>query len=161
CLVRGGRVMNGSWRSRCGWFLCAAALAACGDAGDSKVAQIDQRQNVIPNTGFVPYPILTEEVEPENPQDPVTVQPVLAPDGSHLPAWDGSVAELMAADAYADCQWSATNRRSRYSIGNVSKAGAPSLPATDQYLEHLKSLMEQFTCEPLSELDQAFSTFPE
>src|SRR5690606_12670524 len=99
CLVPGGSMMvTRDWQNlfrRACVLLAAIQSAACG-AGEGDLAQLKQAQSTIPNTGFVAYPIQTDLVAGE-------VQPRLGPDGSYLPAWDGTVAELMAADAFADC----------------------------------------------------------
>jgi hypothetical protein len=61
--------------------LAGVLLSACASDADSISAVRESLS--IPNTGFIPYPV--------NPGEKPT------------PLWDGSVAELMAADAYAQC----------------------------------------------------------
>lgn len=118
--------------------LVLGALEGCAPR-EEPVAELRQAAS-IPNTGFAPYPILTEEVAPGQ------VEPVLAADGSYLPAWDGSVADLLAADAYADCATnSSSHRKGHLTLGDNAK---PDLAAADQYLNHLRSRMEQVVCEP-------------
>src|SRR5690606_11713564 len=72
------------------------------------------------------------------------VEPVLAPDGSYQPAWDGTVADLLAADAFADCAANSSSQRK----GHLVLPMHPILQAADQYLNHLMSKMEQLSCEP-------------
>lgn len=108
--------------------VAVAVVLGCAPANDAmELGQLSQAVDRIPNSGFVPYPIRI---------DPVTLEPSLNPDGSYQPAWDGSLADLMAADAYALC--AATSDYAQH-------YPAPSTlhdPGNDAYLQHLDSRMD-------------------
>lgn len=97
--------------------LAGLVLAAgCGQTVDGPVGRVSSRLE-IPDTGFIPYPVKPPEVgEPAE------------------PSWDGSVVELMAADAYAQC--GANARRLVWTWGRMA----------DEYLADLETKMEEAKC---------------
>ena len=56
-------------------------------------ASAAQNLTIIPQSGFVPYPVLVDE-------DGLPVEDI---NGDLIAGWDGSLAELLAADAFAQC----------------------------------------------------------
>lgn len=108
----------------------AAGALGCAEVDPAAAphATIGQALEQIPNTGFVPYPIVFEDGADA---------PKRTPGGSFIPAWDGSNADLMAADAYSAC--SVSSPATKYETG-VERSGS------DQYLRYLRSLMSQATC---------------
>lgn len=125
------------WKRSVTAVILAVVSVGCSSLDGKDVRQTEQLQNAIPNTGFVPYPIVTKIEDDE-------VVPDLAPDGSFQPAWDGSVADLLAADAYADCTFNSSIYVPILPDLIVSSAG------TDAYLQHLLSKMGQLECEPFA-----------
>lgn len=71
--------------SRLACVLGAAATLACGGPDEGALGKVSSKLR-IPDSGFIPYPVKVPDggVDPE-------------------PSWDGTLAELMAADAYAQC----------------------------------------------------------
>ena len=99
------------------------ASFGCG-APDAEVERLAQAQRV-PNSGFVPYPILVDS----------NGAPVLGPDGAVQAGWDGSLTDLMAADAYSQCALSSTFHQSY----NVVVAWSIVPLQLDEYMGHLRS----------------------
>lgn len=111
-------------------IVVTGALAACSSPSEN-IERLSQAQT-LPESGFVPYPIL---VAPDD-QDP---QPILAPDGSFQPDWDGTLADLMAADAYADCRFNST-------AAQPSGMSSALEPGQDEYLAALAAKMGMVKC---------------
>ena len=102
-----------------------AALVACSGHDAERVARKQLTASTpLPSTGFVPYPVRVD----------ATGQPVPGPNGAPVPAWDGTLADLLAADAFALCSFGRTP------IDDADEA--------DQYLSHLIGRMEGAQCGP-------------
>src|SRR6266540_5912307 len=91
--------------------LAALALAACGGVADDHTGSV-QSALKIPNTGFIPFPVF--------------------PDGR--PAWDGTLVDLMAADAWAECEF------------GLFRDLEDDAPEADAYLNHLMGKMRSASC---------------
>lgn len=112
------------------WIALVALAVACGTAQEPvELGVVEQALQTLPVSGFVPYPIRF---------DTSASAPSKYPDGSFVPAWDGSLAELVAADAYANCAVTSAH------FGPYGAA----LAGQDLYLQRLVSLMGQFACKP-------------
>jgi len=123
--------------------LLALGVGAC--SSGSNLSDLRSREQLqLPDAGLIPYPIL---------MDPDLDEPVVGPDGSYLPSWDGTLAELLAVDAYASCALGTS--KFKY---NVAVAGFPTgFPAgNDEYLNHLVSLSKQHLCADSGPVSQPF-----
>lgn len=79
----------------------------------------------LPATGFVPYPVRLN----------ASGQPITSPSGDPIPAWDGSLADLLSADALAFC-------------GAGYRSAGEESSDLDRYLRNLQDLMAGAYCEP-------------
>lgn len=116
-------------------WLCIGAVSwasSCGGQTDAPLefGTAQEALTTIPQAGFIPYPIRFD-LDRSSPNH--------APDGSEVPAWDGSVTDLVAADAFAQCV--ATSALSKIQP-TMSRGG------NDAYLNRLIGLMDQFDCKP-------------
>jgi hypothetical protein len=113
---------------------CAGALLGCSDDPSSResVAANQSSVQTIPEIGIVPFPVQL---------DPTTLKPKLGPDGASLmSAWNGSVPDLLAADAYAECVTTG------FDYQNYTDLGGATSRFGDHYLEWLRSNMAGATC---------------
>ncbi len=104
------------------------------------VATHSQAVTVIPASGFVPYPVLVDG----------TGAPVTDPDGNKIAGWDGSLAELLAADALGQCMFTSTFFDSQFST--LTRG-------LDEALFALRAKMIQSKCS-LGEDDPANGFYP-
>lgn len=110
--------------------------------GAENTGQAIQLSSPLPDAGFVPIPILTTRPDPVDGQPPS--EPILGVDGAFQSAWDGSVADLVAADAYADCVINGSAAQYPHPI--LPSGTLPIIPGNDEYLEYLWGLMESIDC---------------
>src|SRR6185295_16906155 len=83
--------MTTRWKAWLGASLWVCV--ACG-AGEPVEHVAATKQGLsLANSGFIPQPVRVTS----------TPTPLPGPDGSPIPAWDGSIVDLMAADAWAEC----------------------------------------------------------
>jgi len=112
------------------WFVPLSLLTGCtGEVATQPLGTERAAESAIPDSGFVPYPIKYNN----------QFQPVLGNSGQYLPGWDGSVADLIAADAYALCTLSGD-----YESNNLFNDYPE--PVNDLYLEYLHAKMGEVIC---------------
>jgi hypothetical protein len=112
-----------------------AALGACGGA-DSRPREVtSSASSGLTTSGFLPYPV--KVVSTVGPDGGPAIAPALDPAGNPIPVWDGSIVELMAADALTEC---------------AANAPAGMWLGKDKYLAHLASSINNAACSPASPL---------
>jgi hypothetical protein len=109
--------------------------------GSESVGQVASAINSLPNSGIVAFPIQI---------DPTTLQPKIGSDGKPLSAWDRSLPDLLAADAYAQCVTTGWDYKSYPDPApNPAPAGWTTSTVrrfSDSYLEGLRAAMAASTC---------------
>lgn len=105
-------------------LLAAGCGAGVEPAGTSEKAQADT--TALPATGFVPYPVRVD----------TSGQPLLGIDGKPVAAWDGTLADLLAADAYALC-----------GASFMTSSEEAVAHGSDGYLKYLQGKMQGAICE--------------
>lgn len=111
----------------------AAASTSCSGSKDttdgSELGRVQQAVG-LPSGGFIPYPVMKQDGNV-----------VLQADGvTPTTSWDGTLAELMAADAYVGCMTT-----SSHYVGASSSTNAA---GTDEFYLFLRQEMEKSVCEP-------------
>jgi hypothetical protein len=110
---------------------CLGLGLALGCAGPSEtqetVGTSRAALTVIAATSFVPTPVLVDE----------NLLPVTDPNGKPVAGWDGSTAELLAADSLAQCMLSSSFFASTF---------ATFARGLDEFLFSLRARMQQTTC---------------
>jgi hypothetical protein len=105
--------------------LFVVVLAACSAQPGASEPTTARTHPLLPNAGSIPYPVLVDQG---------THVPVKDAAGKPVPAWDGSVVDLMAADAWAECSQS------------TSRDASDDLTEADEYLVHLMQRMGTSEC---------------
>jgi hypothetical protein len=82
----------GRWVSWLGALLWLAGAGCCAEPAEK--AATTKQEISLPNTGFIPQPVRVSDL---------TGLMLPGPDGLPIPSWNGSVVDLMAADAWAEC----------------------------------------------------------
>ncbi len=108
-------------------------LASCAAPIEQEVATTTSALTGLPSTGFVPLPINTEMSDPQlGPSVPVPASPPTS-------SWDGTLGDLIAADALAACMSTSTGARS-YLYNNIYDYDL------DPYLNQLLRWMASAAC---------------
>lgn len=125
-----GDPMTRSWRILILLLLTVALPAGCAADVSSELAgsATEAVTTPLPATGFVPYPVRVDASG-----NPVEVN------GSPQPAWDGTLADLLAADALALCG---------ASFLDESEEALHATLHADKYLDALLLRMDLAFCEP-------------
>lgn len=104
--------------------VAGGVVVGCGAPSD--LSEVGMSRHAVttplPSTGFVPYPVRTDS----------NGNPVLGLDGKPQPSWDGSLADLLAADSLAQCV--------------NPESGDEGMLAPDAYLKFLKGKMGSPKC---------------
>ncbi len=113
--------------------LAAAFVLGCGTENEHEpVSSQVQAFTSIPQMGLVPFPVQV---------DPTTLEPKKGPDGvSLMSAWNASIPDLLAADAYAECATTGWDYLQYTDLGIATKR------FEDNYLESLRSNMAAVPC---------------
>ena len=107
-------------------LLIALVCIACASDVDSVEKYASGSSAVVMGSGTIPFPVKTDE----------DLNPVLDPSGNPVAAWDGSLADLMAADAWALC------------VQNTSRSFLDDANENDEYLEYLMARIDVAACQP-------------
>ena len=119
-----------NWRRFGAGLLGLSGLACSFELSGFSLVEVAQAaEPVVPDSGFVPYPIIV---------DPITQEPIIFASGTYEPAWDGTVADLIAADGYAMCA------QTGYFGMNY---GTSDVHGGDAYLNYLLSKMGEVQCK--------------
>lgn len=115
----------------------ALLLTACSNAGleqEESIATTTEALSGFPQWGAIPYPVVTNAASGV----PASSQILEADGKTPIQAWDGSLADLVAADALALC--------SKSSVFWSKKAKTFWGLWNDDYFAYLKGLMQEASC---------------
>jgi hypothetical protein len=108
------------------------ALGACSGAESRAPEAAAATSSALMSTGLLPYPVKTQSVSGDagdSGAQQLTQQ--LDPAGKPIPVWDGTIVDLMAADAFAQC---------------AANSPQPVAVPRDKYLAHLAGLINNAAC---------------